>query len=313
MSLPWIAPIDDPALVPQVARYTASLAVLPARQRRAGKRLLVNISTTNWFVEWNLPRWLGRTLALSPHDTDELVLGNVFGLAYVRLQDNLFDGDQAGGMEEATALASSLYRHWIGQYRLLFASSSPFWEYLDRFCGQWLRASLEMGGPNGDELRSGSAEPVLRLAERGAPLKICCAAAYLLAGREAVDPGLLAGISYLLSGAVLIDHADDWQADLIAGRYNALAAFVSPGAGDVQADRQAILEELYLGSAERSYFELAQHQFRRARDYVHGLGVDELEDYLTRAEAETAAYSDKLADMKKFQLQKATAELLRSI
>jgi hypothetical protein len=240
------------------------------------------------------------------------VLGNVFGLAYVRLQDNLFDGEQVGGMEEATALTSGLYQHWIGQYRLLFASSSPFWEYLDRFSGQWLRASLEKGGPSGDELRSGLAEPVLRLAERGAPLKICCAAACLLAGQESVDTGLLAGITYLLSGAVLLDHADDWQADLVAGRYNALAAFVSPGAGYVQADHQAILEELYLGSVERSYFELVKQQFSRARDCVNGLGIDELEDYLARVEAETAAYNDKLADMMKFQLQKATAELLRA-
>jgi hypothetical protein len=67
-----------------------------------------------------------------------------------------------------------------------------------------------------------------------------------------VDGGpLAAGVDALLTGAVLVDHAQDWQADLAAERYNALVAYLSlqpHGSQDREAGRQAVLEELYLGA-----------------------------------------------------------------
>lgn len=310
MSVPWTAPIEDTALAPQVRCYTTWLAELPSRLRQAGQDLLRQIGTAHWYLEWHLPRWLGAAYKLPAEVTDKLVLSNVYGLAYIRLQDNLFDGELEGRWEEATALASSLYQQWMCQYRSLFNSNSPFWPYLDRFNGQWLRASLEKQGPGGEELRSGLDEAVLRLAERGAPLKICCAAACLLSGQGEADTRLLAGISYHLAGAVMVDHAEDWQEDLEKGHYNALAAFLAPK-GHLQANRQAILEELYLGDAARPYFELARRQFQHARDCVSRSGLDELDEYLSWAEAETAAYSDWLAETVRQKLHEAAADLLR--
>lgn len=313
MSCPWIAPAEDSALAPAQARYLAALADQPDSIYQAGRRLLARIATPNWLVEWNLPRWLGAAFGLTPQVTGELVLSNLFGLAFTRLQDDLFDGEQDCEPQDAAVLVSILYQGWIGAYRRLFAAASPFWEYLDHFCGQWLRASLEQGGPDGAALQAGSPEALRRLAERGAPLKACCAAACLLAGHETVNQDLLAGITYLLSGAVLVDHAGDWQADLAAGRYNALAAFIASDADHGQASRQAILEALCFGSAARPYFELACRQFRRARDCVSGLGIGELEAYLAWAEVETAAFGRKLAKNLKQQLRMATAELMRSM
>jgi hypothetical protein len=286
---------------------------LPEQQRLTGEQLLGEISTTKWLVEWNLPCWLGEAFGLTAEVTGELVLGNVYGLAYVRLQDNLFDGEADSKWEEATALAAALYQHWITQYRQLFTRSSPFWEALDRYTGQWLRASLEKGGPGGAELRSGMDEPVLRLAERGAPLNICCVAASLLAGQETVEARLLSCISHLLAGAVLVDHAADWQDDLASGRYNALAAFLAANPEEAQASPQTILKEFYLGSAAKSYFDLAQQQFRQASRWIDGMGITGLTAYLKWAEEETRATHKRLAKVAKEQLHMATAELLQTV
>lgn len=299
-------------MTPMVARYKTALAALPSRLRQSGLRLLERISTANWLLEWNLPRWLGEGLDLSPVMTGELIMGNVYGLAFVRIQDDLSDGESDDERETTILLGRELYNRWIERYHPMFDRQSVFWEYLDRFNGQWLRSTLEIGGPNGFELRSGQAGALRWLAERGAPLKICCVAACLLADRETLLPRLLEGVDHLLAGAVLVDHADDWQADLAEGRYNAFAAFISPQAGKEQ-NRQAVLEELYLGSAAQPYFALAQEQFRRALLYVQGAGIRGLEAYLAWAVSETAAYGGRIAEEARQRLRMAAVGLMQSV
>jgi len=314
MEFSRIAPCDDPSFAPIQARYMSAMDALPPGQGVTGQRLLKRISSMNWLLEWNLPRWLGEAFDLPTATTRELILANVYGLAYVRLQDDLFDDETEGEWQETTLLAKALHDRWIEQYRPLFNRTSSFWQHLDNYTGQWLRATLDTDGPGGADLRLGRAESMHWLAERGAPLKVCCVAVSLLAGIEAVMPRLLAGVDHLLAGAVLVDHAGDWQADWMAGRYNALVAFVSPQScvePGQQTSCSAILQALYLESAARPYFELAQQQFRRGRECVQGLGIPEMEAYLAWAEAETGTYYTRLAQGNARRLRMATADLLR--
>ena len=163
--------------------------------------------------------------------------------------------------------AAALLSLWLLHYLPLFEAPSPFWDHLRRFQGQWLRATLGEHPLDGAELRSGQADALRHLAERGAPLKVGCVAVCLLAQRSADIAPLMAGIDAWLAGAVLVDHADDWQADLEAGRTNAFVAYLTPrshGLHDRQAVRQAVLEELYLGSAARPYMAQAQDEGKKA-------------------------------------------------
>jgi hypothetical protein len=309
----WIAPADDPALAAARRRYGAALEALSPLLAKAGQNLLDRVSTAHWLLEWNLPRWLGASFGLEPGVTGELVLGNTFGLACTRLLDDLADGEAVGERRELVLLAAALHSLWLMQYVPLFEAASPFWDHLRQFQGQWLRATLGESRPDGGALRVAQAEALQHLAERGAPLKAGCVAACLLAGRGAHITPLAAGIDAWLAGAVLVDHADDWQADLEAGRPNAFVAFFAApqGAHSPDADRQAVLEELYLGAAARPYFELAQEQFRRARETVRPVGCPELEAYLAWAEAQAARYAGELEQELRRRLRSAAEALLR--
>ena len=311
-----IAPVDDPYLAPLQALFFASLEEMPAQIRQEGQRLLEQISTANWHLEWNLPRWLGETFELSLGATQDLILGNIYGLAFVRLQDNLNDGESIGQEQEAILLGKALFSSWLGQYRQHFVRNSQFWQYLDQYVGQWLRATLEFDGPCGYDLRSGNPESLLWLAERGAPLKVCCAAASLLAGKEQLLPRLLDCMDHFLAGAVLIDHASDWEFDLKASHYNAFSAFIAPQVDQklkTNPHRQTFLEELYLGDGPGSYFQLAQQQFQRASEVGRELGILGMEPYLNWLRSKTAIFGERLANDLRHRLQVATADLMRFI
>lgn len=295
----WIAPADDPSLVAVRARYLTAVERLSPRLAAPASRLVERLSTANWLLEWNLPRWLGQAFGLPPEVSEELVLANLYGLAYVRLQDDLVDGE-VGGEERETSilLGTALYHMWLIQHVSLLQGQQDFWRCFDEYLGQWLRATMERGGPGRDELRAGDAGAMRRLAARGALLKVCCAAACSLDGQEARLESLEAGIDHLLAGAVLVDHAQDWEEDLASGRYNALVTYLVPReqrADEGEDLRQAVLEELYLKDAARPYLGLAQQQFRQALVYVRAAGVPRLMEYLAWAAEQTERYANRMA------------------
>ncbi len=127
------------------------------------------------------------------------------------------------------------------------------------------------------------------------------------AGRPSWHRWLRQSTGTWLAG-VLVDHAYDWQEDLAAGRYNALVAWASPQ-DRPEAQRRAVLEELFLGEAARPYFELAQRQFRLACQSAAPAGSAELDAYLDWAEGQTARLAERLANAAARRLHLATQTL----
>ena len=108
----------------------------------------------------------------------------------------------------------------------LFERASPFWDRYTTYLDQWRQA-----GKSEDAWRGG---PHVRLVDdwrflawRGAPAKITATGVCLLAGRAAVIAPLETCIDHIMAATVLLDHADDWQEDLPAGRFNAYVAWLS--------------------------------------------------------------------------------------
>ena len=234
------------------SEYGAALVSQPSDLAECGGRLLDRVSPPSWTLEWSLPGWLGDTLGLSAAAAAALTLANVYGLAYIKLLDDLIDNETtAGDQRTALLLSTVLHRRWLLAYTTLFSGTSPFWGYFERYMTQWVSAELQ--SPPAGNLRD-SAETDLRgLGERGAPLKICAAAACLLTQREALLPLLESALDHLLIGAVLLDHALDWRADLAGGRYNAFVACATslPQTPEhVDANRRAVLQELLVGRAD---------------------------------------------------------------
>lgn len=175
--------------------------------------LLERLPPARWTLEWYLPWWLGRAFGLDDAVSSEVVLSNVLGLASIRLQDDLDDGEVAPNEQVAArTLATALYDAALEPYRARFDAVSPFWGHLDRQMTKWRAAT------------SG-----LDLAARGAPLHVAAVAACLYADRMDVYGALGPCLDNALEALVRYDHVADWESDLDAGRWNAFVAEASPG------------------------------------------------------------------------------------
>jgi hypothetical protein len=314
MTVEQRAVLSDPDVLAVRASYCAALRRFCPRLADVSQRMLDQICLPGWILEWYLPRWLGDGFGLHPDLSRSLILSNVYGLAYVRLQDDLVDGDlKLESRESAILLASGLYHLWMLEYVRLFESTSRFWGYLDEFMGQWLRATVSSNQPPAVDFSSYQEEDFLRLGERGAPLKICCVGACLLAGREALIPALTVAVDHLLAGTVLLDHAQDWADDVEACRYNAFVAFASTEEQvppQQQTSHLTLVEEICLGDTARPYFDLVQRHIQMAIEAIRAMDVPGLEQYLHWMESQAASYADRLAAEAKTRLRAVTEQLL---
>lgn len=116
-----------------------------------------------------LPRWLGDALSVAPAHSLEWVLANVYGLAYVRIQDDLLDGE-APPAEHAVAvrLSDALYPAWLAVYHRLLGSEPAFWARFEQYLAQWRQATLASTQPMPASLEAFTAADFATLGQRGA-------------------------------------------------------------------------------------------------------------------------------------------------
>jgi hypothetical protein len=306
------------------ARFCAGLQRVAPALAPHGRRLLARIATPNWTLEWGLPRWLGNAFGLPPDVSAGLVLANVYGLAFVRLVDGLADGEGAGcEPAEAVLLAGAMQSLWVGQLRQVVEGATVrpagrdgvvrFWRDFDEHRSKGVRATLDDRLPP-VPFRAYTEADFRRLAARGAPLKVCCAAACLLAGREHDLPALADAIDQLLVGAVLLDHALDWPEDLAEGRPNAFVAYASDlpqTAKNRDVNRRRVLEAILLGRGARPYFARIGERLRAARDAADALPCEGLAAFLEWLERETAAYAARLRGESDTRLRAAAGAFMK--
>ena len=293
--------------------YLEALGRFSPELSAAGARLLERLPPSNWKLEWRLPGWLGDAFELPQRVTAALTLSNLFGLSCIWLHDARIDGETIFGAPElAATLAAAVHHLWITGYARSFPRESPFWGYFEAYMAQWAKATLASNrGPVG-AFRSLDGEDLLALGHRGAPLKVCCAAACLLAEREGDIPRLAAAVDDLLAGAVLLDHAQDWHDDLMAGRYNAFVAYASPApqtAEHLQMNEGKVLEEICLGEVAGPYFDRIVRYLRSAREAAGALQCRHLSEHVLWLERQTIAYHRRLGRQARAGLRAVTRQL----
>ncbi len=272
---------------------------------------LEKYARSNWTMEWYLPRWMGEALGARPAAWQRLMLSNLYGLAYVKLKDDLADGEADALDGTLHALCVMFYALWNDEYRAQFGADPTFWEYYRRCLAQWSGVTLE--GDRDGVVQPGplSAEGRLRLAHRGAPLKICCVGAALLTGRLDLISDIETAVDRLLAAAVLLDHAGDWVEDLADGRYNAFVAYAS-GLPQIATNRaenyQRVQEELYLGSTARPYYAIIREEIRAADCIAQKIECWGLHDFLAWLNAETVAIEEQLTVAVEANLHRAAAQ-----
>lgn len=304
----------------------------------AGHILLNCIAAPSYIVqEWSLPRWVGDLFGLPTEVTWKLIFSNVCGLAFVRITDDLADGDyrptsshsQKSGskkrdssdqlmtentkkkvkkseLQDSILLGAALHHIWMMQYHHLFSeiqmgdqasdvSAARFWKYFNKYMGQWFRASSNRCQHIKRPFHSFTESDFMRLAERGAPLKICCAAACLIAGREGDIDLITSAVDQLMVGCILLDHIWDWKEDLDGNRYNTFVAYCSdlPQTEDMQEDnRKAVLKKIYLSKGAHPYFHLILERLNRSRKISRKVGCLELIEFITGFEKDIYSWSN---------------------
>lgn len=282
--------------------------------RVLAEQWLARSTPPNWALEWSLPIWLGEALGVPASASWDLTLANVLGLTYVRLQDALSDGDiSPPGRPPALALAPRLFEHWKAVYAGLLADDPQFWLCFERSLAQWTRALTDSDRLPVKPFAAYDAADFLALGHRGAPLKICAAASCVLAGREAILPDIEAALDELLVGAVLLDHAMDWAADLRAGRPNAFVAYASPRPQTAEqqgANREAVLAVLAVGDGGRAYFRTIAERLRLACEHAEALRLSTLVGYEAWLRDAAARFGRRFAREPRLQLRAFAGALL---
>jgi hypothetical protein len=295
------------------AGYLAAFCAAPPGLADAAEVWLDTIRPPQWTLEWGLPFWLGESFRLPSEATRRLVLSNVVGLAYIRLQDALADGETLGIQPALAPLLSTLlYQRWIQEYIDLFSGAPRFWARFAQYLSEWLEAAAASNEMPEHAFQDYGPDDFLRLAHRGAPLKACAAGVCLLAKREDILPALADAIDHLLVGAVLLDHVQDWSDDLAAGRYNAFVAYASPlpqTSEFRETNTRAVQQEICLGDAARPYFQVARDHLQTARKSAEPANCPDFDRYLVWLGEHAAACSERLASNAAALLNDAVRQL----
>jgi hypothetical protein len=234
-------------------------------------------------------------------------------IAYARVLDDLADQDDQPYNGNGTVLGSALHHAWTRQYIHLFNSHQAdhcalvrFWDYFNIYIGEWLRATLNTTGEEFPPFASYTDADFERVATRGAFLKICPAAACILAGQLDLIPPLISAIEYLTIGVVMLDEQFDWAKDLEAGRYNTFIAYCSElpqTAPNRETNQEMILKEIYLRRSGQPYFDILCGHLQRARYWAAIVDCSGLVEYIEWFEKEARACGNYFTDTARSQLR----------
>lgn len=294
----------------------AAMDPLPATMAEMGRALWQRLPPEQWALEWSLPIWLGDAFDLAPDVSEIMALGNVLGLGYVRLQDDLLDGRiTPADREPAQSLSGYLLQQALRQYGLLMDGDQLFWPALDEILAQWALAQAESNDGPAVPFREWQASDFLWLARRGAPLHIAALATCSLGQRQDTLPILHSALDEILVAAVLLDHVQDWAQDLASGRYNTFVAHASPlrqTPAHAEENKCKVQELIHLGDAGQSYFDTASHFIDTARTQVQRFCCAPLDDYLSWMQSEIVDCHRTLADNARARLRAVTDSVFRA-
>lgn len=266
-----------------------TVARIAPGQLDLARQTLERIPPGRWQIEWYLPWWLGEAYGLDRDISCQFVLSNVLGLAAVRLEDDLADGDHPETTRLcARSLSTALVNAALAIYQPYFHPDSVFWTKTHASLACWQAAAMQPLPPSVDQFDPAdqnaltflSAAQTFFLKQLGAPLKVGALAVCLLTRQENAFEQLNAALDHAFIAAVLYDHAMDCHADLDAGRWNFFVAAVSPfsqTAPFLLENHSRIVQAWTLGGTPRSYFEQIAYHIELARQKVH---VPGLSDYL---------------------------------
>lgn len=294
------------------ARLTPTLTDL-ARQT------LERIPPSRWEIEWFLAWWLGQASGLDQTIARDFVLSSVLGLAAIRLQDDLADGDVAAGETASAAeLAHAWYDAALETYRHYFSPASEFWTHVDACMIASRAASGRIKDLNLTDLsplRQIKNPCAQLIAQLGAPLKIPAHAVCKITGFARVNE-LERLLEHIVVAAVLHDHVVDCDDDLRAERWNLFVAAVSPfsqNRATLETNRARVAQAWMKGETPRAYFQLIAYHIARAQQLNRALEIQGIAAYLDGLHLTVWRTHDSFARAYREELTRAAQELFGAL
>jgi hypothetical protein len=264
------------------------------------------ISMDAWSVEWNLPRWLGERVSLSPGCIRKLVLANVLGLAYVRLRDDRIDGENHEIPDEASIHLESLFLSRALETLQFEVGENPvFTARLNHYLAAWKASASTPAFFPAFDLRA-----LTHLVGEGAPLLIVSEAVHALAGMHVDRESLSAPVQNYLIAAVLYDHLKDWRADIMVGRKN---YFISAMLGSDAVEElnlnveHAVFSVMLHGVKLEKYCYLINQALAQGVESARACGLVQFAQHLAALGDEARSGGEQLLRGMETMLDRATA------
>lgn len=286
---------------------------LPSSTAAFGRLFLQKLSPSNWELEWFLPQWIGEPLQLDQKLIKILTRSNIYGLAYVCLSDDLEDREiDPAFLGESLVLKSFCYINFLRGYHQSFRECFIFWNFFDLFMDQWsdaIEKSLIYPSVTFDKYIENE---YIALANRAAPIKICCVASCLAANERNLVPSLIKVLDHLNLAMVLFDHACDWIDDLEVGRYNALVHYASvqyQSPQDKELHKKFVYEELWREDAFLPYFSIIINSLNLAIAVLENMCFPDLLSYLLTFRKYLYEYREAMNKKARDELSKAVGNI----
>ncbi|TCM89824.1 hypothetical protein EV294_111114 [Paenibacillus sp. BK033] len=178
------------------------------------------------YICYLLPYWINETSSIPIDQCRMLSLSNVFSMLYYFLQDDVMDETPAAWKEQL-ALAHLCHFEMEAILRELFAASSPFWGYRQRYMNEWASAVVQ------EDKHDYFMTDIVQVAKKASPLKLASTGVLLLANRPEKIASVEELVDYSLVLLQMADDLTDWEDDLTEGNYNCLISLI-------RAKRQSI-------------------------------------------------------------------------
>jgi hypothetical protein len=167
------------------------------------------------YICYLLPFWLQQGYGLTPGDTRNMSMGNVFLMLYFFIQDDLMDNNQSSAREKLP-LANLLYVEFLNIYRTFFPPDSSFWSSFNRYISQWADSV------SNENTADYFLNDMIKIAHKAGPLKLSITAALLLSDNDSLVPQAEDLLDQVLLTLQMLDDYEDWEEDLAEGSYNCL-------------------------------------------------------------------------------------------
>ncbi|MNZ75058.1 hypothetical protein D3C78_935290 [compost metagenome] len=168
-----------------------------------------------------LPFWIKDSAGITDWQCERLALANVYGMLYFFIQDDVMDGSSTSSWKELLALGNLLILEMFNEFRGLFPSESPFWDYYNGYVSAWADSVVNEGAEN-----YFMTDP-LRTAGKAGPVKIASTGAFLLAGKQGLISNIEEAVDIILMTLQMSDDWADWREDLADGSYNGLLSMIA--------------------------------------------------------------------------------------